>query len=653
MSNYNSDSIDSLGILGGVREKPASIGLESHNHTFVEILANSIDEYREGYGDKIIVTRHIDNSISIQDFGRSVPMDKNTKGEYAYNKVFNELWSGGKYNNNKKNKDGKKNYKYSLGTNGCGATGTNYCSDFLECTAIAPNNNKYYVRYEKGIMVTELDKSKHKEEYTGTLIHWLPSQECFRGLSIIDDDFIKSILQQQSIVNANLRFIYNNEIINDSTEYYYENGIKDYIKEISNNKNISDIISFSVETSGIEGEMKEEFDMLANVHFTFNNDVALMKYFHNSSYLENGGTPEDFIKTSFVYTIDKYIKDNNMYNKSESKVKFSDIQDSLIIISDTYSTISLYTDQVKKKIKSDFMNKYMTDYIKEKLNIYFIENKLETTNIINQILINKRANDTAEKTKLKIKKKLSETVDNINNRVDGLVDCEIHGEDAELYITEGQSALGGCVLSRNPYNQAGMPIRGKILNCLKAPYSKIFASEIITNLIKVIGCGIESDKKNKELGQFDMSKLRFGKIIFLVDEDADAKSISCLLLTMFYRLMPQLLSSGRIYIAQTPLFEIRNLDTDEVFYANSEKEKDNIVKNIKRSYVGRNKGIGELEFETLSKTAMNPETRNLLQVKINNEQEMINMFEKWMNDDVTDRKKHIENNLDKYINSVE
>ena len=348
---YDENSIDSLGIIGGVRAKPSSIGLESHSHTFIEILANAIDEAREGYGNKIIITKHKDNSISIQDFGRSVPMDKNDKGEYAYNKVFNELWSGGKYNNNEKK---KRNYKYSLGTNGCGATGTNYCSDFLECTAISPNGHEYYIKYEEGIQKCELQKKPHNYDYSGTM--------------------------------------YINEINNTEQEFYYKEGIKDYILEVSKNKNITEIIQFSTEATGKEPEDNEDFDFKLNLFFAFNNEENLIEYYHNASFLENGGTPEDFIKNSFTYVIDKYIKDNGLYGKNESKIKFIDIQDSLIVVSDTYSTISLYTDQVKKKIKSKFMNSFVTEFLKEQLTIYLIENSLEAKLTREQMTRQKKQN---------------------------------------------------------------------------------------------------------------------------------------------------------------------------------------------------------------------------------------------------------------------
>lgn len=623
---YDENSIDSLGIIGGVRAKPSSIGLENHSHTFIEILANAIDEAREGYGNKIIITKHKDNSISIQDFGRSVPMDKNDKGEYAYNKVFNELWSGGKYNNNEKK---KRNYKYSLGTNGCGATGTNYCSDFFECTAISPNGHEYYIKYEEGIQKCELQKKPHNYDYSGTTIHWLPSKKCFRGSYIIEDIFITDILKQQSIVNANLKFIYINEINNTEEEFYYKEGIRDYILEVSKNKNITEIIQFSTEATGKEPEDDEDFDVKLNLFFTFNNEENLMEYYHNASFLENGGTPEDFIKNSFTYSIDKYIKDNKLCDKKESSIKFIDIQDSLIVVSDSYSTISLYSDQVKKKIKSNFMNSFFTNYLKEQLLVYLIENPIPAQLIANQVLINKRARETAEKLKIETKKKLNNKA---RKKVLKLVDCKSKNpEECEIYLVEGDSAGGNAKSARNRKTQAVLPQRGKSANVQRKKIN-VHKAEDLINIHDSIGV-----KYGKECRIEDCN---YHHIICMADADPDGYGhIVSLWLTYFFKYYRPLIEAGYLYIAMPPLYKnvVKNKKEELIVYTYSEEEQLNYLKDNKPIVIQRYKGLGEMSANQLWETTMNPETRKLIQVTIEDEQECIDTFELLMGDTVEPR----------------
>jgi DNA gyrase subunit B len=644
ITTYNSDSIQSLGILGGVRAKPASIGLENHNHTFIEILANSIDEHREGHGQEIIVTKHHDKSISIQDFGRSVPMDKNSDGEYAYKKVFDELWSGGKYNNNEN--DG--NYQWSLGTNGVGGTGTNYTSDFFECTAVSPNGYQYYIKYEKGLQQGELLKEKHRLDYTGTFIRWLPSSEVFRGEDEIDTVFIKETLRNQSIVNKGLKFTFMNELDGTEEVFYYENGVLDYLEELSNGKNITDIKQFHTEIKGSEKNDDKEFKFKAEITFAFNNEMKHMQYFHNSSLLEHGGTPESYIRNAFLKAIDNLLKDK--YTKGEKKISFDDVRDSLIVISNSYSTISLYTDQTKKKMESKFIQDYMTQYLRERLEIYFIETPLEAQKIANQILINKRSREKAEKTRLDVKKKLQANVNNITNRIDGFINCKSKDNTkTELYIVEGKSALGSTKQGRDAQIQAIYALRGKILNCLKADYDKIFKNDIIVDMIKLLGCGIEvKSKYNKDLNTFEIQNLRWSKIIITTDADIDGFHIRTLLLTVIYRLMPTLIDEGKVFIAESPLYEITN--NDKSHFAYSDKEKDEIVANLKGNVIlQRSKGLGENTAEMMWETTMNPETRKLIQIVKEDVDHTQQYFEMFLGDDLQGRKQYIEENLHEYI----
>lgn len=656
INNYTNDSIQSFADeIEAIRQRPASIGIESHNSLFTEVLANSIDESREGFGKLIEVIKHKDLSITIKDLGRGIPLGKDSSGKYTYQRVLCKLWSGGKMNNN----DEEGGYLYSLGVNGCGLKATNFCSDLFQCTSFR-DSKKYFIEYQKGRQQCELQEEKYNYENTGTIITWKPSAEVFRTGDNTDKEFITTMLKQQAIVNAGLKFTFKDESSNVHEEFYYEHGIVDFIKEYSSDKNISDIILWNTETEGkdktkdnTDNEYNQNYKIKCNIAFAFNNENQLMNYYHNGSYLENGGTPEDFIKNAFVYSIDKYLKENNIYEKKDKKIKFDDVTDSLIIISDTYSTISLYTDQAKKKIDSELMKTYMTNYLREQLNVYFIENPLEAKKICSTILNNARANLKAEKSKQDIKKKLSEKVDNMSNRVEGLIDCKYHNEESELFICEGKSAMGSIILSRNPNNQAGVAIRGKILSCLKASYQTIFTNQVVVDLIKIMGCGVEvKSKHNKDLNSFDINKLRYNKIILASDSDFDGENIQVLLLTMIYRLMPELIKQGKVYIAQTPKFVIKN--KDEKYYAFTDDEKDKIVSKLNgKISVNYLKGLGELSEIDMYNTALNPETRYMIKVTIGDVEKMIEKFELWMSNDVAPRKAFIENHLHEYINDEE
>lgn len=647
---YNSDSIQSLGILGGVRAKPASIGLESHNHTFLEILGNAIDEHRAGHGDEIIITKNEDGSTTIRDYGRGVPMGKNSEGEFAYKKVFDTLWAGGKYNNNEE--DGG-DYEYSLGTNGVGATGTNYTSDFMQIFSIGEKNTQT-VMYEEGVEREgsyESFKTKIGEK-VGTEITWRPSTECFRGKGEIDDDFIELTLADQAVVNGGLRFTFINDKKGETKEYYYE-GVEDYINSLSNEEHkLTEVVKMSTEQRGRDNEADKDYKIKADVYFSFNRETSFNRYYHNSSWLENGGTPEDFIRNSFTFVIDKFLKDQNLYNKGEKKVSFDDIADSLIVVTSTYSTISLFTDQTKKKIGSDFMKKAVTDWLREQLTVYFIENPNEAKLIFAQVLVNKRSREKAEKTRLDVKKKLAGTVNNLTARVDGFVPSKYKDpEKSELYIVEGKSALGATQQGRDAMYQAIIALRGKILNCLKADYDVIFKNEIITDLVKVIGCGIEVKSKHaKDLHNFDINNLKWKRIIITTDADVDGFHIRTLVLTMIKRLMPTLIDQGYIYIAESPLFEITT-KKDESLFAYSDREKDEIVAKLGNQVesIQRSKGLGENTPEMMWETTMNPETRKLIKVMPTDEIETQKAFDLFLGDDLSGRKEYIEENLHKYL----
>ena len=643
MANNNTYTNDSITALVGpdrVRKKPAAIlgsdGLEGCQHTFIEILANSIDEAREGHGKVIEITRFKDKSIQIRDYGRGCPVDYNKKqGRYNWELVYCELYAGGKYNTN----DGE-NYEYSLGTNGLGSCATQYSSEYMDVT-VYKDGFKYDLHFEKGYNVGGLKKEKSDYKHTGTLQKWKPDLEVFNDINI-PLEFFTTTLKKQAVVNAGLKFKLYDEESNQRFEFVYDNGIIDYVKEISAGKEITGVHFSEASAQGRDRADKPDYKVKMQFAFCFNNEINLIEYYHNSSFLENGGSPDKAVKNAFVSEIDKYIKAQGKNTKDLGKISFNDIQDSLIIVTNSFSTMTSYENQTKKAINNKFIQEAMTDFIKQTLEVYFIENKLEADKIMEQVIINKRSRESAEKQRINIKKKLQGTID-MTNRVKKFVDCRTKDPELrELYIVEGDSALGSVKLSRDSEFQAIMPLRGKILNCLKADYSKIFDSDVIVDLIRVLGCGVEVKSKHKDLTMFDMNSLRWSKIIICTDADVDGFQIRTLVLAMIYRLMPSLISEGKVFIAETPLYEITC--KNKTYFAYDDKEKAKILDEIASTgkiTIQRSKGLGENTAEMMAQTTMNPSSRRLIKVVPEEAEKTAYYFEMLLGDALEARKEHI------------
>lgn len=636
---YDNQSISQLKGADRVRLRPGVIfgsdGIEGCQHSVFEILANSIDEFKEGYGSIINVTLHEDHSITIEDYGRGIPVDYNeNEKRFNWELVFCELYAGGKYKNN----DGD-NYEFSLGLNGLGTCATQYSSRFMD-VEVKRDGYVYELHFEKGENIGGLRKNKANYRYTGTKIHWLPDTDVFTDIHILPSYF-HDVLKRQAVVNKNLQFVFEDKISNEKHVYLYEEGILGYAKEVADGKNFTEVVLAEQETKGRDREDKPEYKLKYQVAFCFCNENNMLEYYHNSSYLEYGGSPDKAIKNAFVYAIDKYLKNENLYTKDEKKITFIDIQDSLILISNSFSTVTSYENQTKKAITNKFIQEAMQEYLKEYLFIYFTENKDEALKIAKQILVNKRSREKAERTRINVRKQLSGSID-ISNRIKKFVDCRSKDvTKRELYIVEGDSALGSCKLGRNAEFQGIMPVRGKILNCLKADYDKIFKSEIITDLLKVLGCGVEiSSKHNKELNTFDLNNLRWEKIIICTDADVDGYQIRTLILTMLYSLAPTLIKEGRVYIAETPLYEINT--KNKTYFAFSEAEKAEILKKINTKYtIQRSKGLGENNPDMMWETTMNPETRRLIQVIPEDIKATEQKFDLLLGDDLAGRKDYI------------
>ena len=658
---YDNESISSLKGADRVRKRPGVIfgsdGLEGCEHAVFEILSNAIDEARGGHGKLITVTRFLDRSVQVEDMGRGCPVDWNEKeGRYNWELVFCELYAGGKYDN-----ENSENYEFSLGLNGLGSCATQYASRYMDVT-VYREGKEYRLHFERGEIVGQLESTEltTNKKRTGTTIRWLPDLEVFTDIAV-PLEYYQDVMKRQAVVNAGVTFRLRNETVPgkfETQEFLYENGIADYIRELAGEDSLTEPVFWEAERRGRDRADKPEYKVKLSVALCFSNRVALCEHYHNSSFLEHGGSPEKATRSAMVSAIDKYLRDNNKYTRGESKITFPDVQDCLILVSNNFSTQTSYENQTKKAITNKFIQEAMTEFLRSRMEIYFIENKEAAEKIAAQVLINKRSRETAERTRINQKKKLTEKID-IANRVQKFVDCRTKDvERREIYIVEGDSALGACKQSRDAEFQGLMPVRGKFLNCLKADYPRIFKSDVITDLMKVLGCGVEvSGKAVKDLNQFDLSNLRWSKVVICTDGDVDGFQIRTLILTMLYRLCPTLIREGFVYIAETPLFEItcREKGGEKTWFAYSEREKADILKELsgKKVNVQRSKGLGENDPEMMWMTTMNPETRRLIRVLPEDAEETARVFDLLLGDNLSGRKDYIAENGCRYLDMID
>ena len=651
---YGNESIKSLKGAERVRKRPAVIfgsdGIEGCEHSIFEIMSNSIDEAREGYGKKIIITKYLDGSVEVQDFGRGIPVDYNNEGKFNWELLFCEMYAGGKYDN------GGDNYEFSLGLNGLGLCATQYASEYMDAE-IKSGGYKYTLHFEHGENVGGLVKEEYKKRGdTGTRIKWKPDLKVFTDINIPVEYFEKTI-KRQAIVNDGIKFVFKNQISSasfDTKEYCYENGIQDYVKDIAGDKAFTTPQYWECERVGKDREDLNEYKLKIKAALCFSLDTQLKEYYHNSSFLEHGGAPEKAFKSAFVSQINAYLKANNKYNKTDSQINIQDIEECIIFVVSSFSTQTSYENQTKKAITNKFIQEAMTDFFRKQLEVYFIENKMDADKIADQVIINMRSRVKAEKTRKNLKTTLQTKID-MTNRIQKFVDCRSKDvSEREIFIVEGDSALGACKQARDANFQALMPIRGKILNCLKSDYDKIFKSEIITDLIKVLGCGVEvKSKAAKDVSMFDMDSLRWNKIMICTDADYDGFQIRTLVLTMIYRLMPKLIEAGKVYIAETPLYEVTC--KDQTYFAYNESEMDDIKAEIgdNKYTVQRSKGLGENEAEMMSLTTMNPETRRLIKVMPSDAEATSQMFDLLLGDNLDGRKEYIADYGHLYIDAAD
>ncbi len=651
---YGNESITSLKGADRVRKRPAVIfgsdGIEGCQHSVFEIISNSIDEAREGYGRKIIVTRYADHSVEVEDFGRGIPVDYNQKEQrYNWELLFCEMYAGGKYDNN----DGS-NYEFSLGLNGLGLCATQYASEYMEADVRVPGK-QYHLRFEKGECVSGLQSEEYTGRATGTKIRWKPDLEVFTDIDI-PLAYFQDVLKRQSVVNEGVQFILRDQNGRgfETYEYCYEHGVTDYVNEFVGDKALTAVQTWQTEREGKDRDDKPTYRVKIKSALCFSNQLQKKEYYHNSSWLEYGGAPEKAVRSAFVSQIDAYLKANNKYQKNETRISFQDVEECLVLVVSSFSTQTSYENQTKKAITNKFIQEAMTDFFRHQLEVYFIENHAEAEKLTEQVLINKRSRERSERERLNLKKTLQKK-NSFLDRIEKFVDCRTRDVGKrELFIVEGDSALGSCKLARDPEFQAIMPVRGKILNCLKVDYARIFKSEIITNLVKVMGCGVEvTAKSNKDLSTFDLDKLQWDKIIICTDADVDGFQIRTLILTMLYRLTPTLIKEGKVYIAETPLYEIES--KGETYYAYNENEKNQIMEMIdgQKYTVQRSKGLGENDPDMMNLTTMNPATRRLIRVMPEDAVQTAELFELLLGDNLAGRKEYIAENGALYLNMID
>ena len=651
---YGNESITTLKGAERVRKRPSVIfgsdGLDGCQHSVFEILSNSIDEAREGHGKKITVTRYANGAIEVEDHGRGIPVDFNEKEQrYNWELVFCEMYAGGKYGNNE-----GESYEFSLGMNGLGLCSTQYSSEYMDVD-IRRDGMRYTLHFEKGENVGGLKKEPYSKKDTGTKITWKPDLEVFTDVNIPPEYFL-DVMKRQAIVNAGVEFVFRNQNGRsfDTTVFQYMNGVSDHVAELVGEDGLTGVQHWTTEVKTRDRDDKPEYKCKMDIAVAFSNKVSATEYYHNSSWLEHGGAPDKAVRNAFTYQIDSYLKSTNKYNKTDKKITFDDIADCLVCVISSFSNIASYANQTKKAVTNKGIQDAMTAFLRQSLEVYFIENPLEADKIAEQVLINKRSRENAEKTRLNIKKNLSRNLD-ITNRVEKFMDCRSKDiSERELFIVEGDSAKGACVLARNADFQAIMPIRGKILNCLKVDYDRIFKSDIITDLLRVLGCGVEvKSKANKNLSLFDLDALRWSKVIICTDADVDGFHIRTMLLTMLYRLTPTLIREGRVFIAESPLYEITT--KNQVYFAYDEAEKEQFIKEIgdEKYTIQRSKGLGENEPDMMNFTTMNPKTRRLIKIMPDDAEQTAAIFDILIGNNLQARKDYIVEHGSEYIDQLD
>ncbi len=621
---YTAKNIEVLEGLEAVRKRPGmyigSTGIRGLHHLVYEIVDNSIDEAMAGHCDTIKVTIHKDNSVTVIDNGRGIPVGIVEKYNVpALEVVLTKLHAGGKFS--------KDSYKVSGGLHGVGVSVVNALSKKL--IAKVYKNDKVYVQeYSRGKKLTEVKEEKNNTNIKrGTQITFLPDDEIF-STTTFDENILMSRLRELAFLNKNVKIIFEDERKNIKEEFHYEGGIKSFVEYINEGKEtLHEVIYMQDEKKTKEGNVEVEVAIQYNTTYTEN----IYSFVNNINTIE-GGTHLSGFKTALTRALNNYAQ---KYMKKEIKgltVTGNDVREGLTAVISTKIPEPQFEGQTKTKLGNSEIKGIVDSIVFSKLTQYLEENPNVAKRIIDKVLQTARAREAASKAKELVRRKSALESSTLPGK---LADCSSKDkEKTELYIVEGDSAGGSAKQARSRDFQAILPLRGKILNVEKAHLAKMIKNKEILALITAIGTGIGED--------FDIKKLRYGKIIIMTDADVDGAHIRTLLLTFFFRYMKPLIEEGKIYIAQPPLYKIQKGKKYEYLYTDEELEKKLKEKEWEKANVQRYKGLGEMNPQQLWDTTMNPETRTLIKISIEDAIRADKLFEILMGTEVEPRKKFIE-----------
>jgi len=653
---YGQNSITTLKEEQQVRQRPAVIfGTNDEYgaaHGVYEIIANAIDEAREGYGKQIRIVMLNDGTVEVSDDGRGVPMGWNdAEKKYNWELVFCTLYASGKYNS--------ASYGESLGLNGLGATAMQYASEFMDVFSTRGKETSI-MRFKKGKPVGELQVVPAIREGNGTTIKFKPDPEVFINIknNALPPEYYIDLLRRQAMLHSGLEFVYFHEQLGSPISIKYDNGLQEFIKSITNKPILKEPIEFLGEAEGTDDAEKnpDKYKVKMRLAIQFSREASLVELYHNGSHLYEGGVTLDALKVALVKAFEDHAKDIGKLNKTD-KFMFKDIEEILVAIGDTNApgNRTFFKNQTKASINNPFIRDAYLQFVYTNVRYWLHNDKLGDV-VLDEILANKLAREEAEKVSKKVVQKLSKSI-GFGDKPKKFVGCKSNSVgERELYIVEGDSALGSVKLARDSQFQAIMPVRGKIINALKEDLTKIIGNEIVQDLLRVLGCGIEVESKYIDnLPKFDINKLEWGKVIICTDADLDGMHIRTLILSLFYRLMPSLLKAGKVYIAETPLFEINY--KDKTYFGYTQQEKDTIIKDLvsqgasmNHIKVQRSKGLGENDPEMMSVSTMNPLTRRLIPVEYpEGDINVPKIFDALLGEDIEERK----NIINKYFESIE
>ena len=613
---------------------------DNYIHGLKEVMGNSTDEIMNNFEEGIIdVELHDDKkTITIKDSGRGIPMAGETDGTPNYELLFRILFAGTKYGD-----AGEMDGSY-VGVNGVGNTVLNYTSELFEVTSTY-DGQQHHIKFVNGGELSEPLTSKSvNKDISGTEITFRLDPLVYTGTEYSNEQ-VKNIVKRYAVSSNKITINYKHK--DEEVTYHYDH-LEEYFDEVIGDTSTSSV-RYGDSVLFDDGGEKTSIELaLATT------TEIIQESYLNINYLPNGGAINNGIINGVKLYMNKFCRDNSLFPKGVRSFADSDIEESISFVAVMLSNNVEFSNQTKLDTQKKLYYEVAKKRVSQMLEVMEVEDKKGFDAIVKHLLLVQKDNASNQRQKEKLKKELTKKVDNLNNSIDKFVDSRVHGEEAELYLAEGDSAHGSVVLARDGKFQASLPMGGKFLNVAKAnTLEAIVKNEIIMNVIRVLGCGVELGKKHKDVAPFDISKLRYGKIIIASDEDADGKQITSLVITLFHTLMPEIIKQGKLYIAKTPLYEIK-LKDDSVLYAYSDDERDKLIDKNKKKVVNvaRSKGLGELDAEVMAKTAMNPETRHLVQVTIEDSGLASKALEDWMGTSVDNRKELISTNLNKYIYEV-